>query len=117
MAYFVVDALRFEMAQQLAEWLGKENGAKFKLRPRYAELPTLTEVGMNVLAPVSRDGRLLPEFDADVIVGFRAGEARVATPKARQKAIHERAGGETCPWIPLEELLDREVTSLRQAIS
>ena len=116
-AYFVVDALRFEMAQQLAGWLGKENGAKLELRPRYAELPTLTEVGMNVLAPVSRDGRLLPEFDGDVIVGFRAGEVRVATPKARQKAMHERVGGETCPWIPLEELLDREVTSLRQAIS
>ena len=116
-AYFVVDALRFEMAQQLAEWLGKESGVRLELRPRYAELPTLTEVGMNVLAPVSRHGRLLPDFDADVILGFRAGEARVATPKARQKAMHERVGGETCPWISLEELLDREVTSIRQAIS
>lgn len=116
-AYFVVDALRFEMAQQLVEWLGKESGTKLDLRPRYAELPSLTEVGMNVLAPVSREGRLHPEFDDNVILGFRAGEARVATPKARQKAMHERVGGETCPWISLEDLLDREVTSLRQAIS
>lgn len=116
-AFFVVDALRFEMAVQLAEWLGKESGTKIELHPRFAELPTLTEVGMNVLAPVGRYGRLHPEFDANVILGFRAGEARVATPKARQKAMHERVGGETCPWISLEDLLDREVTSLRQAIS
>jgi len=118
-AYFVVDALRFELARQLADGLGKESGAKLQLEPRYAELPTLTEVGMNVLAPVARNGRLRPDIDlgAGSILGFRAAEARVATPKARQKAMHERVGGETCPWLPLEDLLERDVTSVRQAVS
>ena len=114
--YFVVDALRFEMAQQLREWLAKESGIKLQLRPRYAELPSLTEVGMNVLAPVVRDGRLQPDIEGDAILGFRAGEARVSIPKARQKAMHERVGGETCPWLTLEEVLDRDVNRIRQAI-
>jgi hypothetical protein len=116
-AYFVVDGLRFELARQFADSLGRESGVQVQLRPRLAELPTLTEVGMNVLAPVSRDGRLRPDIEAGRILGFRAGEARIANPKARQKAMHERVGGETCPWISLEELLERDVTSVRQAVS
>jgi hypothetical protein len=31
--------------------------------------------------------------------------------------MHERVGGETCPWLALEELLDRDVTSVRKTIS
>jgi hypothetical protein len=115
-AYFVVDALRFEMAAALAGLLGKESGAKLELRPRYAELPTLTEVGMNALAPVNRAGRLGLELAGDSILGFRVGEVRVSTPKSRQKTMHERVGGETCPWIALEDLLERDPASLRQAI-
>ena len=116
-AYFVVDALRFEMATELAERLASETGTKFKLRARYAELPSLTEVGMNVLAPVVRDGRLQLELDNDKIIGFRAGEVRIATPEARRKAMHERVGGETCPRLSLEELLEKDVASLRRSIA
>lgn len=116
-AYFMVDALRFEMATQLRDWLTKESGARVELSPRFAELPTLTEVGMNVLAPVARNGRLQPDINAKGIRGFRVAEARVADPKARQKTMHERVGGETCPWLSLEELLDRDVTSLRQSMA
>jgi hypothetical protein len=116
-AYFVVDALRFEMGHQLADWLGREGGTKVQLKARCAELPTLTEVGMNALAPIATDGKLQLEISGGRIQGFRAGETRIDSPKTRQKAMHERVGGETCPWISLEELLDREVSSLRQAIS
>jgi hypothetical protein len=56
-ALFVLDALRYEMALELRDEL--ENAAlQFDLRARLAELPTITAVGMNVLAPVARDGRL-----------------------------------------------------------
>lgn len=116
-AYFVVDGLRFEMASVLREAMAKESGTELDLKPRLAELPTLTEVGMNLLAPLAREGRLQPELRKESLCGFRVGEARVFDPKTRRKAMHERVGRETCPWLGLEEVLDREVPSLRQTIA
>ena len=56
-AYFLIDAFRFEMASELLhEFAGA--GTTVHLTGRYAELPTITTVGMNVLAPVVRAGRL-----------------------------------------------------------
>ena len=50
-AYFMVDALRFEMAEQLYQVLSATSGnAVVNLSARLAELPTVTEVGMNVLS-------------------------------------------------------------------
>ncbi len=116
-AYFCVDALRFEMGKQLLDSIVKEGGGKAQLLPRFAELPTLTEVGMNVLAPVSQDGRLQPELNAKGIQGFRAGQSLVGSPESRRKAMHERVGGETCPRIALEDLLDKDVASVRRTIA
>ncbi|MEZ5065894.1 MAG: PglZ domain-containing protein [bacterium] len=48
-AYFVVDAMRFEMGVELAHQLG---GAKdLTIRPAIAALPTITPVGMAALLP------------------------------------------------------------------
>jgi len=116
-AYFCVDALRFEMGKSLSDALIKEGGGKIQLQPRYAELPTLTEVGMNVLAPVCRDGRLQPQINAKGIQGFRAGQSLVGSPESRRKAMHERVGGETCPRISLQDLLDKDVPSVRRTIA
>lgn len=116
-AYFCVDALRFEMGKQLFQSLMKDGGAKVALQPRYAELPTVTEVGMNVLAPVSREGRLQPEITAKGIQGFRAGQSLVASPESRRKAMHERVGGETCPRMTIEDLRDKDVKSIRRSIA
>ncbi|MDH5674424.1 MAG: BREX-6 system phosphatase PglZ [Myxococcales bacterium] len=116
-AYFMVDALRFEMGTQLRDWLTKEVGARVELTPRFAELPTLTEVGMNVLAPAARKGRLQPDINPKGIRGFRVGQARVADPPTRKKAMHERVGGETCGWLKLEELLDLDVARIRKKIA
>lgn len=56
-AYFLVDAFRYEMAAELrSEFSG--TGTTAVLKGRYAELPSITAVGMNVLAPVSQAGRL-----------------------------------------------------------
>ena len=116
-AYFCVDALRFEMGKQLADSLAKEGGGKVQLQPRYAELPTLTEVGMNVLAPVCRDGRLQPEFNDKRIQGFRSGQSLVGSPESRRKAMHERIGGETCPRFHLARLLDKDIQSIRRTLA
>ena len=57
MAYFLIDAFRYEMATELLrEFAGA--GTTVHLAGRYAELPTITAVGMNALAPVAKAGRL-----------------------------------------------------------
>ena len=116
-AYFCVDALRFEMGRQLSDALAKEGGGKVQLQPRYAELPTLTEVGMNVLAPVCRSGRLQPEISDKGIQGFRAGQSLVNSPETRRKAMHERIGGETCPRMSIEDLIEKDAASIRRTIA
>jgi hypothetical protein len=116
-AYFTVDALRFELGQELYDALMQTGTGEVTLKARLAELPTVTEVGMNVLAPLSVGGRLRPDLDEQRILGFRTHEARVASPQQRQKVMHERAGGATCPLLDLDEVLNRDVTSLRRAIA
>ena len=91
-AYFLVDALRYEMATALSEALEADATASttVRLSARYAELPTLTSVGMNVLAPVQKGGRLTlagaKEFD-----GFRAGEYSVRSFENRVRAMGDRS--------------------------
>ncbi len=116
-AYFCVDALRFEMGKQLSDSLAKDGGGKIQLQSRYAELPTLTEVGMNVLAPVCRDGRLKVEINAKGIQGFRVGQTLVGSPESRRKAMHERVGGETCPRLTLDDLLEKDVGRIRKTVA
>ncbi|MCA9678855.1 MAG: BREX-6 system phosphatase PglZ [Myxococcales bacterium] len=116
-AYFLVDALRFEMGQQLADTIAETRTADVTVAARLAELPSITEVGMNVLAPVARAGKLTVDARDDKILGFRAGTVRIDGPEDRRRAIHERIGGDTCPSLSLEEVLGRDVTSLRQAVA
>jgi hypothetical protein len=119
-AYFMVDALRFEMGAQLAASIvprGATNTADVVVKARFAELPTVTEVGMNVLAPLARSGKLVVDEKAGKILGFRAGTVRVDSPASRHRAIRERIGGATCPSLALEDVIDRSATSLRQTIA
>ncbi len=116
-AYFLVDALRFEMGAQLAEALRDTKTGEVALAARLAELPTVTEVGMNALAPVARAGKLTVDFKHGKILGLRVGELRVDGPEPRRRAIHDRLGGEVCPMLSLEEVLEREPASLRRALA
>ncbi len=84
-AYFMVDALRFEMASELASRLE----GQVHLKARLSELPSITAVGMNVLAPVCRDGNLT--LDARPFSGFRAGEYSVKNPQQRVQAMRDRS--------------------------
>lgn len=116
-AYFVVDALRFEMGQELHEALVDTPATTARLEPRLAELPTVTEVGMNVLAPVADRGRLAPVMASGAVAGFALGSYRVSDPESRKRAIQDRVGGSTCPWLTLEDVVSRDATSLKQAIA
>ncbi|MCB9599936.1 MAG: BREX-6 system phosphatase PglZ [Sandaracinus sp.] len=120
-AYFVVDGLRYEMGEELFRMLeGAVKATDVRLDARLAELPTVTEVGMNVLAPVANGGKLQPALSAEdrgKIGGFRAGELVVGTPETRRKAMHERVGGGTCPWLDLDEVVSRDVTWLRRSVA
>lgn len=116
-AYFVVDAMRFEMAQELFAAIDGTPATATHLRARLAELPTVTEVGMNVLAPVARGGRLAPAVRDGAFKGFSTGEFRVTSPDTRNRAMWDRVGGATCPWLSLGEVLSRDTTSLKQAVA
>lgn len=109
-ALFMVDAMRFEMATEFLELLGADRKAA-KLRPYLAELPSVTEVGMNALAPVVRAGKLRPKFvgkgaaKSKRFKGFTTGEFVVHNPETRKTAMGQRTRGATCPKLALGKLL------------
>ncbi len=116
-ALFVVDALRFEMGEELFRAIEGTAASNVQLRGRLAELPTVTAVGMNALAPVASGGRLRPAVANGAFKGFSTGEYRVTSPETRGRAMWERVGGATCPWVTLAEVVSRDTTSLKQAIA
>jgi hypothetical protein len=109
-AYFLVDALRFEMATELAEELkGNSATSESSLRARLAELPTLTSMGMNALAPVAREGRLAV---VGAFEGLRAGEYTVRTPADRARAIGTRSQSKDALLLRLAEVCELEARAL-----
>lgn len=119
-AYFVIDAFRYEMGAELFARIDGTPATTCLLRPRMAELPSVTEIGMNVLAPVAREGRLFPKLSesGDRVLGFQAtAEFNVNNPEKRRRAMHDRVGGDTCPWLKLEEVLSRDTSSLKRTVA
>lgn len=114
-ALFLVDALRFEMADELRAAL-TEKGSEVHLLPRLAELPTVTAVGMNVLPPVSAGNRLKPVLDGRGIVGFRAGEFTVRGWDDRARAMGERAGCDRPPVFTVAEVCDPTDRRIEKAV-
>jgi hypothetical protein len=112
-ALFVIDAFRFEMATELVEELGS-GGAMVKLEPRLAELPTITSVGMNALAPVSQAGRLVV---AGEFAGFKTGEFTVRKPDERARAMGTRSAGKPALLITLAAVCDASTTALTRKIA
>lgn len=116
-AYFVVDALRYEMADELRRALEETPATTIELSARLSELPSVTEIGMNALAPVAQSGKMLANVTASGPAGFSTGEFRVHTPETRRRAMHERVGGATCPLIPLADLIERDVKGIKLTIA
>ena len=119
-AFVIVDALRFELGRALARAIAPTRGAHVTLTPRLAELPTVSAVGWNLLAPVD-DGKplrlVLRDGDPAELRGFAAREFQVTTPEDRRRLMHDRVGGGTCPLWDLDEVLRRDAASLRQGLA
>lgn len=105
-ALFMVDALRFEMAVGLKEVFEDAVGAKAVLKPRLAELPSVTAVGMNVLAPVHESGRLEPVIRKGKFAGFQTSQFQVNDPKTRKDMMKHHVGGQWCPMLDLKDVLN-----------
>ncbi|MBD2510110.1 BREX-6 system phosphatase PglZ [Nostoc muscorum FACHB-395] len=88
-AYFLIDAFRYEMATELLKEF-TEAGTIVSLKARYAELPSITAVGMNALAPVSQGGKLLLAGD-NGFKGFKTGEYTVRSPQERVRAMKDKS--------------------------
>ncbi|HWB79966.1 MAG TPA: BREX-6 system phosphatase PglZ [Nannocystaceae bacterium] len=112
-ALMTVDALRFEMGAALRQEL-EGPGLALRLEARLAELPTLTSVGMNVLAPVASGGKLRPVAE---FRGFRTSEFIVSAPESRARAMGLRATGSTAVRLQLGDVVADPVEKLRQRIA
>jgi uncharacterized protein (UPF0262 family) len=112
-AVFLVDALRYEMATELVEELATK-GTAVTLNARYAELPTITAVGMNALAPLAREGRLTLAGSSG-FEGFSAGEFAVRTPENRAKAMGQRSSGALA--LTLTEVCELDADTLKRKVA
>ncbi|QDE82496.1 BREX-6 system phosphatase PglZ [Myxococcus xanthus] len=115
-ALFVLDALRYEMALELRDAL-QTSGVQVDLRARLAELPTVTAVGMNALAPVERNGRLHPILKDGRFGGFRSGEASVTRPEERVKAMGARTAGRLPLQLSLEAVSGEAPARLKNRVA
>jgi hypothetical protein len=111
-AVFLIDAFRFEMATELVEEL-KGAGTVVDLKPRLAELPTITSVGMNVLAPVSQGDKLTV---AGIFQGFKTGEFTVRKPEDRSRAMGMRSAGKPALLLKLAAVCEASTAALTKDV-
>lgn len=111
-AVFLIDAFRYEMATELIEEL-KGVGTVVDLKPRLAELPTITSVGMNVLAPVGQGEKLSV---AGVFQGFKAGEFTVRKPEDRSRAMGLRSAGKAALERKLADVCEANTAALTKDV-
>ena len=91
-AYFLVDALRYEMARELIEGLGE--GFDVDLTPGLAQLPSITEVGMAMLMPGADQGAELMDAGRGR-VAIRLGETTLKDRASRVKHFESSVPGKT----------------------
>ncbi len=111
-AVFLIDAFRYEMATELIEEL-KGIGTVVDLKPRLAELPTITAVGMNVLAPVAQGDKLAV---AGVFQGFKTGEFTVRRPEDRSRAMGVRSAGKPALERKLADVCEANTAALTKDV-
>ena len=115
-AYFLIDAFRYEMAAELRSEL-EVPGAQVRLDARYAELPTLTSVGMNVLAPVQKGGQLT--LASGQFKGFKSGEYTVNSPASRVRAMSDKSSSSyhQTELITLSDICEKPTKGLKKTLS
>ncbi len=111
-ALFMIDAFRFEMATELVDELAGV-GTVVDLKPRLAELPTITSVGMNALAPVAQGDRLSV---TGIFQGFKTGEYTVRSPDSRARAMGLRSAGKPCLLMKLADVCEASTAALTRDV-
>jgi hypothetical protein len=109
-AYFLVDAMRFEMGVELAERLPKT--AEVIVRPAIASLPSITPIGMAALQPGASASFSVVEQKA--ALGVRIDDAFLPDLAARKKFAAARVPNLTD--ISLDELLSLQPSRLARKI-
>jgi len=87
-AYFLVDALRYEMAAEILENLNQDYEGN--IEPRLGQLPGITTIGMAALLPGAENGLTIKEKASGI--GIFVGEIDVSTKQARIDWLKEKAG-------------------------
>jgi hypothetical protein len=118
-AYFIIDAFRYEMATELLKEF-KGIGTTINLQGCYCELPSITAVGMNVLAPVQQSGKLTLAGNKG-FTGFKTGEYTVSKRSDRVRAMGDKsidnvsAGRRKARSLSLADVCHKSTTSLKQS--
>lgn len=87
-AYLMVDALRYELGVALEKQLAEDNPVE--LHAAYAQLPSITRVGMASLLPGARDGLNLTMEDNTLVP--KVGDMAVESVSRRMKGFSQRYG-------------------------
>ncbi len=111
-AYFLVDALRYELGRDLAASL-EATGAQVDLRPAVAAVPTITLVGMANLMPGADAGLVLSLDARDKLQVLVDGNPVRGVPD--RVNLLRAAHGEVVDLV-LTELFDLGETKLRERI-
>jgi hypothetical protein len=98
-AYFLVDALRFEMAKELVDSLSDTSQAT--LLPALAIAPTITEIGMAALLPGAEYGLELVEVNGKLAVEVKGNPLKVRGERMDYVNVH---GGYIAETFTLGEL-------------
>jgi hypothetical protein len=109
-AYFFIDAMRFEMGVELTERLPKS--AEFSVRPAVCALPSITPIGMAALQPGASSSFSVVERDG--ILGVRIDDAFLPDLAARKKFAASRVP--KLVDITLDELLGFQPSKLAKKI-
>jgi PglZ domain len=104
-AFFLVDALRYELGVELERQLSKEGACE--LTAVCAQLPTITRVGMAALMPEANENLRLT-LEADKLVPMLKDRA-VVVPNDRLDYVRS-IYGDQCAMIDLDELLAMNVS-------
>ena len=110
-AYFMVDALRYELGAELEKELSGE--FKTELLAVCAQLPTITSVGMAALMPGS-DGNLKLVKQEENLVPY-VKDQRVISPADRLQCIRALYG-DRCHMIELDNLLTKKLPKISDTV-
>lgn len=111
-AYFLVDALRFELGMTLAERLGAAGRKPPTCQPAVAAAPTITPVGMANLLPGAESGMAVALQDEKLVPSV--GGVPVRNAGERIALLQREVGG--LVDLPLTDLMNISDDALREQL-